>query len=158
MECKQFEVQGYFESATFNGNFDTIKKSFEGSTFWTADILEKAGAKRRLIEIIQRYNRRHPCQVFMLKGQSALIVAPIGKKQCLAYRLEPSPEGKTKITPVPFLMPRDKIGIVVILTVSFILPALLTPFVWRNYEQKNLRMSRYYLISFCHYLESRFAV
>jgi hypothetical protein len=58
---------------------------------------------------------------------------------------------------MPFLLPKDKIGIAFILALGFILPVLLTPLVWHNYEQKNLRMSRYYLTSFCHHLESRFA-
>jgi len=155
MENKQFTIQGYFESAKFTCDLQTIRKVLEGSSTWAAGVLEHADTKRRIVEAIQRYNRCRPCRVIKAKNHSLIAVAPVGKKQCLAYRLEADHGSNVRITPLPFLVVKDKVGIAFMLTLAFVLPVLLSPFVWRRYEQNNLRMSRYYLISFCHYLESR---
>ena len=155
METKYYSIKGYFDAAEFTVDFSSITQVVENSTTWAAYLLENAGTKHRIVDAIQRYNKWHPCRTTHSNDNSLIAIAPFGKKKCLAYKLEPIPGTGTRITPIPFLEVKAKIGIAFMLAIAFVLPVVLSPWVWRRYEQNNLLMSRYYLLSFCHYLESQ---
>lgn len=157
MQDKLFSIEGYFDSAVIQFDAASIRERLVESQNWAANILEFADAKPRIVEYVRSFNRRNPSRVVKQIGKSWIALAPVGKKKSLAYRVEPQADHTTRITPIAFLEPRYKVGIALILLLGFVVPVLFTPLVWHRYAKNNLQLSRYYLVSFCHYLESRLA-
>jgi hypothetical protein len=155
MQSKNFEIQGYFEHADFEGDFKSVKELLLANTTWAISVLEGTDVKPRIVEYIRKFSLRDRSKIKTQKDNSIIAVGPIGKKQCLAYKINANGDAGVTITPIAFLAVKYKIGISIMLTLAYIVPVLLSPLVWRKYAQNNLKLSRYYLTSFCHYLEDR---
>jgi hypothetical protein len=157
MVDRKYSIEGYFDHAIFQGDINSLRASLEGNRNWAVKVLEYAGAKARIVEWVAICNKMHPNRIRAREGSTFLAIGTLGKRRYLAYKIEAHDEGTVRITPTPFLEPHDKIYIALKLAIIYIIPVLLSPFIWHKWEEHNLRFSRYYLNSFCHYLESQSA-
>ena len=152
---KSFSIQGYFEGAELAGDFAVIECILQDDRHWAASVLEQADTKPRIVEWVQVWNNINPSRIIPKSVEHFIAVGPVGKHQTLSYQVDRLDEDSVKITPIAYLEPGNKIRIVIILALFYVLPALFSPLVWRNYAETNLKVSRYYLSSFCYYLETR---
>lgn len=155
MQGKNFSVHGYFDHAVLQGDFPVIECILQDETDWSARVLSCADTKPRVVEWIRVVSRLNPSHIRPKSPDKFLAVGSLGKKQCLAYEVTRIDESQVQITPVAYLPIRAKIGIAILLALCYLLPVVFAPFVWRKNAQRNLKLSRYYLNSFCHYLDNR---
>jgi hypothetical protein len=158
MQGNTYSVQGYFEHAVLEGDFAVIQCILQDEKDWSAGVLACADTKPRVVEWIQVVNRLSPSYIRPEDQNQFLAVGSLGKKQCLAYQITRLDDNHVQITPAAYLPVSAKISIAVLLALCYLLPVLLSPIVWQKYAQRNLKLSRYYLHSFCHYLENRLVV
>lgn len=158
MQGNTYSVQGYFDHAVLEGDFAVIQCILQDETDWSASVLDCADTKPQIVEWIKVVNRLNPSHIRPDGPDQFLAVGALGKKQCLAYQVTRQDEAHVRITPVAYLPIKAKIIIAVMLALCYLLPVVFSPLVWRKYEQNNLKLSRYYLHSFCHYLENRLVV
>ena len=157
MQDKKFTIMGYFEYAVFQGDFQSVKALLSENHGWVVKVLEGTDVKPRIVDYIRKFSSCHPANIKNGKDRAITAIGPIGKKQYLAYQVKPHQNGGIEITPMPYLGVRYKLGISLMLSLAYIVPVVLSPLVWRKYAQNNLKLSRYYLTSFCHYIEERLA-
>ena len=155
MQDNHFSVQGYFEHAVLEGNFDRVRECLEVNRHWGAEVLGYADEKARIIEWVRLCNKLRPSRIRGENKDAFLAVGTLGKKQSLVYRVEKQDQDSVKIIPMAYLEPKYKVGIALILVLFYIVPVLLAPIIWRQRAEQNLRLSRYYLVSFCHHLENQ---
>lgn len=157
MVDRSYSVQGYFDHAIFQGDINNIRGVLEDNRHWAVQVLEYADAKARVVEWVAICNKMHPSRIKPKEGDSFIAIGTLGKRRSLAYRIELHDERTVKIIPISFLEAKAKIRIACVLAIFYIVPVLLSPILWQKWAEQNLKFSRYYLNSFCHYLESQSA-
>jgi len=152
---KSFSIQGYFEGAELAGDFAVIECILQDDRHWAASVLERADTKPRIVEWVRVRNSINPSRIIPKSVEHFIAVGPVGKHQTLSYQVDRLDDDTVKITPIAYLEPGNKMRIVIVLALFYVLPALFSPLVWHKYAETNLKVSRYYLNSFCYYLENR---
>lgn len=148
------EIKDKNEFAQIGIDFETAKARLQANPNWGPQVLLGSGEYKWVVVIADIYSARFKVFTHILEESpdAMTVVGVTGKNSNLAYRVERDGQAGIRVTPLAFLDMAFKITTFLSLLLLFILPALLTPLVWRLLEARVQRTSRLHLASFCRYL------
>jgi len=150
---RNYEITGKNEQLIIDADFSVVECLLNDDHKWGAHVIEQAGEMDWKVKYVQLQSRAfYPSIVFPVNENQFSIFSIIGRHQFLAYRIDRLDTTRIQVVPIGQIPNRVKAISAASLAMMFIIPIVLSPLVWKIYEQTTLRNSKLYLDAFCRYL------
>jgi hypothetical protein len=151
-----YTIFGKSEYAEVNADYAAVDRLLLDDSRWGANVLEMSGDYNWRVKLARLESWGwFSSRVFPQSDNQFIAFGVTGKRSFLGYQILKKGDNKIRITPVGYLPKRSKVVMVIALALLYILPVLLSPFIFKLYEIVILRSSKIYLDAFCRYLYDR---
>lgn len=151
-----YTIFGKSEYAVLNADFAVVECLLQDDPKWGANVLEMSGEYDWRVKLLRRQSIGwNSSRIIPETTDHFIAFATIGKRSFLAYQIERESDQNIRVTPIGYVPVGIKVFTAFVLTLLYILPVILSPFIWKLHKIAILRSSKIHLDAFCRYLHDR---